>query len=115
MNLLTGAGYYFKHTETKHNFNAVKGAPCEWAKDRGATHTLLLEKGGTRPLKIAKTRAYVGVDESDDGNIVWETWPIKILGENPEGIDQNTIWYFTKLWAGSGFKHLEALANWRPV
>lgn len=115
MKLLTGNGYYLKHLETKNNFNAVKGAPCDWAKDRGATHTLLLELGGTRPLKLSKTRAYVGVDESDDGQIVWETWPIQILSEYFENSIYSTVRYFNRLWAESGFTHLKALANWRPV
>lgn len=70
------------------------GAPCEWSKERGATHTLVtLEKlghgvssedtkasrrsGGTRPAKLLKTVMYVGIDETEDGNIKWDKWDIR--------------------------------------
>ena len=112
---MTGEGYCFKLLENKNMFNIIKGAPSEWSKAQGATHSILLENGGTRAAKLAKTRAYVGVGEDDEGKIVWEKWGIRIIGESTKETVQNTIWYYTKLWKNSGFKHLEALANWKPV
>lgn len=53
------------------------GAPSEWAAERGATHTLDCGRGpgrGTRPAKLMKTRLHVGVDESPEGDIVWQVW-----------------------------------------
>ena len=79
------------------------GAPSDWAKERGATHTLetsatgspklrvkfidmpkanpffTLRHGNTRPAQIYKTFALIGVDETDTGDIVWERWAIKIV------------------------------------
>ncbi len=112
---MTGEGYRIQHTETKVFFNIIKGAPCDWSKAQGAVYSLLLEKGGTRPAKLAKTRAYVGVDEDDNGNIVWEIWPIKIDYAHNEACARDTRVWYTRLWKGSGLKNLEALKDWKPV
>jgi hypothetical protein len=62
------------------------GAPCEWSKEQGATHTLYcgevegpygLPGKGTRPAILKKTVLYVGVDEDEYGKVVWEKWQIK--------------------------------------
>lgn len=58
------------------------GAPCQWSADKGATHTLLLPEkfaasGRTRPVRLKKTVAYVGTDETETGEIKWEKWQIK--------------------------------------
>lgn len=53
-------------------------APCVWSRDRGATHSLIITRdpdinGHTRPARLLKTCAYVGIDEVDN-DIVWERW-----------------------------------------
>jgi hypothetical protein len=56
------------------------GAPNEWARERGATHTLDCGEGpgkGTRPVRLLKTVAYIGVDEGPGETIVWEKWFIR--------------------------------------
>lgn len=58
----------------------LDGAPCEWSRERGATHTLDCGSGpgrGTRPAILKKTRLWVGVDELEGGIIKWETWTVK--------------------------------------
>jgi len=75
----------------KHNVTIVRenswgkrhevreGAPCAWSAERGATHTLWLGEGpgrGTRPARLLKSRLYVGVDENEKGECVWERWEI---------------------------------------
>lgn len=70
------------------------GAPDEWARDRGATHTLAIGKkdiggGGTRPAKLLKTRLYVGVDETDSGDIEWERWETCIWSVLPDATYRN--------------------------
>jgi hypothetical protein len=67
----------FIHRETKVRFEWTVGAPCQWAAERSATHTIFVTDG-TRPARVLKTVAYIGVDEEDD-QIVWEKWPIKTL------------------------------------
>ena len=63
------------------------GAPCEWSKARGATHTLFCGDGpgkGTRPAILKKTVMLVGTDEIDNC-IKWEKWnfiPYKTLRFN---------------------------------
>jgi hypothetical protein len=63
-------------------FDVWDFAPCTWSRDRGATHTLLVNDRpwmkcfSTRPARLLKTRLYVGVDEDAD-DIVWEKWDIK--------------------------------------
>lgn len=115
MKLQTGEGYWFKHAETKVQFHALKGAPSEWARDRGATHSMLSERGGTRPAVLMATRIKVGVDEDAKGNIVWEMWPIINLEELTAESAQNTLWWYRNHWKNSGFKHLEALTEWKPL
>ena len=70
--------------EYKKEHTVFQGAPCDWAAERGATHTLYCGETegpfgtagrGTRPAKLLKTVLYVGVDEADDA-IVWEKWSI---------------------------------------
>ena len=56
----------------------ILGAPSDWAKERGATHTLETIDG-PRPAQVYKTFALIGVDESDFGNIVWSRWQINRL------------------------------------
>lgn len=77
-----------------HHF--LDGAPDLWAKTHGATHTLLVQGdllrgrdgrqfgSGTRPAKIRKTVAYIGIDETEDGDILWEKWQITKLRRFPE-------------------------------
>ena len=71
-NLVTEATY-------GKGFQVWSAAPCAWSRDRGATHTLLVENdhagGGTRPARLLKTVMYVGIDEVDN-DIVWEKWRI---------------------------------------
>jgi hypothetical protein len=64
------------------------GAPCDWSKDQGATHTLYCGETegkygspgrGTRPAILKKSVLYVGTDEDEYGKIVWEKWDIKTL------------------------------------
>jgi hypothetical protein len=67
----------FRDTEYKNYHWYRVGAPCEWSAERGATHTLVLDgDNGSRPLKLLKTVAYVGIDEDENGNIVWEKWSV---------------------------------------
>lgn len=57
------------------------GSPDDWAKEKGATHTLFTGEGpgrGTRPAKLLKTVLFVGVDEDPEGGIVWQKWDIKL-------------------------------------
>jgi len=92
--------FSFISAEHKTNHTVAPGAPCEWSLKQGATHALLLFPRGfatttevngleweTRPVKIAKTRIYVGVDEDEAGGIVWETWTgrweANLAGEKP--------------------------------
>jgi len=66
--------------EFKHRHSVFEGAPDEWAENQGATHTLFCGTGigeGTRPARLLKTRLFVGVDEDERGNIVWEKWIIR--------------------------------------
>lgn len=68
-----------KDTEFKNSHEFYTSAPCEWSEERGATHTLYCGAGlgkGTRPAKLLKTVAYVGIDENADGEIVWEKWSV---------------------------------------
>lgn len=55
------------------------GAPSEWAKERGATHSLQTIDGW-RPAIVLKTVIYVGIDEAEhenNGDIEWEKWDIR--------------------------------------
>jgi hypothetical protein len=67
----------------KNWFDVFGFAPCAWSRDRGATHTLIVDNTyigalftKTRPARLLKTVIYVGVDEQAD-DIVWEKWKIK--------------------------------------
>ncbi|NDE17042.1 hypothetical protein EBZ80_19150 [bacterium] len=68
-----------RRNRVRHEF--WEGAPCVWSRDRGATHTLLLPEdrflhgARTRPARLLKTCAYVGLDEADN-DIVWERWAL---------------------------------------
>jgi len=77
---LNGQGWTgVKEKEFKNRFDVYDGAPCQWSKDREATHTLWLGDHfakGPRPAKLLKTVMYVGVDEVD-GKLIWEKWQIK--------------------------------------
>ena len=52
------------------------GAPSDWAKAEGATHSLVTTNGD-RPARLLKTVAYVGVDEDEYGHCVWEKWQVR--------------------------------------
>lgn len=67
---------WFRDREHKNYHSFARGAPGPWARERGATHTLVLNDGTTRPLRLLKTRCYVGVDELPGGDIEWELWEI---------------------------------------
>lgn len=78
--------HYVKEAECKLVHRVTSGAPCEWSRERGATHTLHTDSewmhhkgayGGTRPARLLKTRLYVGTDETPDGNIHWEKWIVR--------------------------------------
>ena len=63
----------------KKDYTVFDGAPCDWSREHGATHTLFCGDGpgrGTRPAKLLKTVLYVGVGEDEDGNIVWDKWTL---------------------------------------
>ncbi len=66
-----------RHKRVRHYF--FDAAPCVWSRDRGATHTLLITNwrpgDRTRPARLLKTCAYIGVDEVDN-DIVWERWAL---------------------------------------
>jgi hypothetical protein len=67
------------------------GAPCDWSKAQGATHTLYCGETsglygrpgtGTRPAKLLKTVLYVGNNVTDEDQIIWDKWDIKTIWEN---------------------------------
>lgn len=64
----------FRDREFKNYHWFLSGAPDAWSEERGATHTLLCEDGSTRPLRLLKTRCYVGVDELPGERIKWDRW-----------------------------------------
>lgn len=66
----------FRDVEFKNYHWFLIGAPGPWSEERGATHTLLCDDGTTRPLRLLKTRCYVGVDELPGGEIKWERWMV---------------------------------------
>jgi hypothetical protein len=68
----------FTEVDAGHRHYCAFGAPNEWSKERGATHSLETIDGN-RPAQVYKTFALIGVDESDLGNIVWERWQIRNL------------------------------------
>ena len=68
----------FTEVDAGHRHYCALGAPNEWSKERGATHSLETIDGN-RPAQVYKTFALIGVDESDLGNIVWERWQIRNL------------------------------------
>ena len=77
-----GAWTLVREKEYKKLHDIFDGAPNEWCAVRGATHTLDCGEGlgrGTRPAKLLKTRLYVGVDENEYGDIVWEKWETRIV------------------------------------
>ena len=61
--------------------------PCDWSRERGATHTLHCEcekrigRAGTRPAKLLKTILYVGLDEECD-QIIWTKWHIRQIDQH---------------------------------
>jgi hypothetical protein len=64
----------------KLHHTVFDGAPCDWSRERGATHTLWCGEGpgqGTRPARLLQTVLYVGVDEGPEETIVWEKWKIR--------------------------------------
>lgn len=78
-NLLNGRNLTsVKEKDLKNRHCVYDGPPSDWAKERGATHTLYCGDGlgeGTRPAKLLQTVLYVGTDEVAD-QIVWEKWEL---------------------------------------
>ena len=70
----------FVEKEVGHRHFCTYGAPNDWAKERGTTHSLETIDG-PRPAQVYKTFALIGVDESDLGNIVWARWQISNLNQ----------------------------------
>ena len=67
----------FRESEYKKTHEIYSIPPSQWAAERGATHSLWCGEGhgrGTRPVIVKKTRILVGVDETLDGGIEWQTW-----------------------------------------
>lgn len=72
---------YFREKEHGLYHTILEGPPCEWSRERGATHTLDCGEGigrGTRPARLLKTVLYVGIDEDPTDTIVWEKWQGRI-------------------------------------
>jgi hypothetical protein len=115
MNLNKRPATFIQHKETKVCFHVISGAPSEWAKERGATHTLLSDRGGTRPAILSSTVVRVGIDEDAEGNIVWERWPVLVKDEEVECNREAVIKWYKENWKSSGFKHLENLQSWEPL
>jgi hypothetical protein len=83
---------FFRESTAKLVHRISVGAPCDWSRSHGATHTLHTDseiifhgkdsegkelpttRGGTRACKIMKTRIHVGIDENDVGGVEWEIW-----------------------------------------
>lgn len=74
----TVIGTFTEKSEGKTRF--VDSEVSDWAKDRGATHSVETIDG-LRPIKLLKTVCYVMVDEDAEGNAVWAKWLIKDLSE----------------------------------
>ena len=77
----------FREKEYKKTHEIYALPPSQWAAERGATHSLWLGEGhhrGTRPVILKKTRVLVGVDETPEGGIEWQTWEGRFQGEWPE-------------------------------
>lgn len=76
--------------------------PDEWAKKKGATHTIFLNRdiggSGMRGAIIKKTTARVMVDEDAKGDPVWETWKLRknIVFDKPGAIKRqsNGGWWY---------------------
>ncbi len=67
--------FLFIDSEFKNSHFLSEGAPCDWSREHGATHTLHIDADdSTRPARIAKSRIYVGLDENEVGGVAWETW-----------------------------------------
>jgi hypothetical protein len=88
-NPLPGGSYgSFVEKDLKMVHDYIAHPPSKWAADRGATHSLIIYKeqmtdhagrmigAATRPAIVKKTVAYIGVDEDESGDIVWEKWAI---------------------------------------
>lgn len=68
---------YFENKEFNTKYEYLDKAPSQWCADRGATHTIYVGPfSETRPARILKSVAYVGIDEEND-QLVWEKWEIK--------------------------------------
>ena len=66
-----------KEREYRRWHAVFDGAPCEWSASHGATHTLYTGEGNgrdIRPARLMKTRLHVGIDDAENGGIVWQTW-----------------------------------------
>jgi len=72
----------FKEREHGKSFEFDDKPPCDWSKGQGATHTVYVNDfigANTRPAKVLKTVAYVGIDMTDEGGILWEKWQVRRL------------------------------------
>ena len=73
---------WFVERDCALSFEYADGAPDDWSRERGATHTLMLNTPlacgwDRRAAIVKKTVAYVAVDEGADGSIVWEKWRVR--------------------------------------
>jgi len=66
----------FNEVEVGHRHYCAFGAPSEWAKERGSTHSLETIDG-PRPAQVYKTFALIGADEDEFGKVIWERWQIR--------------------------------------
>lgn len=79
---LDGSGYHLvKETDFKNTHTVFDGAPSEWAKANGATHSLWVDYDySTRPAILSKSRLFVMFAE-DEGGPVWERWKIRLYND----------------------------------
>ena len=82
---------FIQHRESKNWFEVydIDQPPQDfdldivWGKERGATHIVRVSSLGSGIMscfrfgKVKKTVAYIGVDETDTGDIKWEKWRVK--------------------------------------
>ena len=97
------------------DFVILLGAPTDWAKARGATHSLISDRGGHRGAILMSSRIKVMTDEGPNGEVIWQTWDLKSSREMSSDWISNALYYIKKAWKDSGFRHLEGLQNWAPV
>lgn len=96
------------------DFVILRGAPSEWAKEQGATHSLLSEIGGVRPAILGASRIKVAVDE-DAGSAVWETWNLKSSEDMDRSWSQNALYYIRRTWKEKGVDRRYSVEGWNPL